>query len=90
MVLIVATYSTVIVLGYLLPGEYGTPFLMAGMPLLVTVYVLNMAGIPGLLEQNGHCGWGWCEPTLFGWLLAVILWLVATYLVVRYIVWIKN
>ncbi len=89
-VVILAGYAALLALGYLLPEEYGASLLIAGMPLLVVVYLLDNMGIPWLLEQNGLCGWGWCEPTLFGWLLAVVFWLVVAYLVIRYIVWIKK
>ena len=31
-------------------------------------------GIPGLLEHNGACGWGWCAPTVFGWAFLCVVW----------------
>jgi len=36
---------------------------------LFSVYALHQFGVPGLLEHNGMCGWGWCAPTMLGWLL---------------------
>ena len=90
MVIIVLCYSALLAAGYLLPEELALPFRMLGVPLLFSVYAFHLVGIPGVLEQNGHCGWGWCEPTPFGWLLAVVFWLVVTYLLARYIVWIKK
>jgi hypothetical protein len=49
---------------------------------LLTVYLLHKIGVPGLLEHNGLCGWGWCSPTAFGWLftaafLLVVIWVIA-------------
>jgi len=44
------------------------------------VYLLHQAGMPGLLANDGLCGWGWCAPTLFGWLVILLpllsLWLM--------------
>ncbi len=89
MALIMASYFAVLSLGYILPGEAGLPFLMVGMPLLVSVYIFDMMGLPGLLENDGHCGWGWCEPTLFGWFLATVFWLFMIYILTRMIIKIK-
>lgn len=49
---------------------------------LLALYFSHAAGVPGLLEHGGHCGWGWCNPTPFGWIFIAavalsILWLVA-------------
>jgi hypothetical protein len=90
MSIIVVCYSALLVLGYLLPEELALPFRMLEVPLLFFVYAFHRVGIPGVLEQNGLCGWGWCEPTLFGWLLTVVCWLVVAYILARYIVWVKN
>ena len=29
----------------------------------LSIYIFHRIGIPGLLEHNGLCGWGWCAPT---------------------------
>ena len=52
---------------------------------LFAVYLFHALGVPGLLEHDGHCGWGWCNPTLFGWvftaaILLLCVWLVAWFL----------
>ena len=55
----------------------------AGLFVLVpglSIYLFHKAGIPGLLEHNGLCGWGWCAPTSFGWVFLVLFWLVAAWL----------
>lgn len=47
----------------------------------MSVYVFHKLGIPGLLEHDGKCGWGLCEPTPFGWGFLVAFWLLALWLV---------
>lgn len=41
----------------------------------LAVYIFHKFGIPGLLESNGACGWGWCSPTAFGWAFLVLFWI---------------
>lgn len=41
----------------------------------VSIYIFHTLGIPGLLQNNGLCGWGWCAPTLFGWSFLIVFWL---------------
>lgn len=48
------------------------------MPFL-SVYLFHVIGIPGLLENNGACGWGWCAPTVFGWVFVAAVWLALLY-----------
>lgn len=48
-------------------------------PLLV-VYALHRIGVPGLLEQDGLCGWGWCAPTALGWFVAATILLLGLWL----------
>lgn len=48
----------------------------------LSVYLFHGIGIPGLLQNNGACGWGWCAPSSFGWFFlggfwGTVLWLVA-------------
>ena len=38
------------------------------LPPYLSVSLFHMLGVPGLLEHNGLCGWGWCAPTVFGWI----------------------
>ncbi|MEZ5564026.1 MAG: hypothetical protein R3F24_00275 [Gammaproteobacteria bacterium] len=72
--------------GLLLPALFWPSYSdsIAGIPvraLIISVYVLDQAGVPGLLEHNGLCGWGWCAPTLLGWSAVAVIWVVATWLV---------
>jgi hypothetical protein len=54
--------------------------LIAAIPVL-SIYLFNMLGVPGLLKNGGACGWGWCAPTVFGWFFAIIFWSIVGWLV---------
>lgn len=80
LVLILAVYGLLLLLVLARP-----PYLESPIGLLVivpglSVYVFHKLGIPGLLEHNGLCGWGWCAPTAFGWLFIVVFWLAIAWL----------
>lgn len=49
----------------------------------LSVYLFHSLGVPGLLEHNGLCGWGWCAPTPFGWAFVATLWLLVIWGVAR-------
>ena len=64
----------------LLPAMFWPEYLDSppGLLLLVpylSVLLFHQLGIPGLLEHNGLCGWGWCSPTAFGVIFMVVFWL---------------
>lgn len=64
----------------LLPALWSLSYLDSPAGVLVllpflSVYLLNAIGLPGLLVNDGACGWGWCAPTALGWGLAALLWL---------------
>lgn len=49
-------------------------------------HVLRGAGVPGLIENEGACGWGWCSPTTLGWAVSalicvLVIWALAAVLV---------
>ncbi|MDF3029824.1 MAG: hypothetical protein K0R03_382 [Moraxellaceae bacterium] len=48
---------------------------------LLSVYAFHRLGVPGLLEHNGLCGWGWCAPTMLGWLFAAAFMLISVWLI---------
>lgn len=61
------------------PEYFDTP---AGLLLLVpylSVLLFHQLGIPGLLEHNGLCGWGWCSPTVFGVIFIIVFWMMAAW-----------
>lgn len=69
-----------------LPAYIGPSFLEApsGYVVIVpvmSIYLFHALGIPGLLEHKGHCGWGLCEPTPFGYGFLLVFWLLVLWLV---------
>jgi hypothetical protein len=46
----------------------------------VSLHVFTRVGIPGLLENDGFCGWGWCSPTLSGWIFLALFWIALAWL----------
>jgi hypothetical protein len=42
---------------------------------VLSIYLFHKIGIPGLLEHNGLCGWGWCSPTPLGYVFLLAFWL---------------
>lgn len=53
--------------------------LIVAIPYL-SIYLFHKIGIPGLLEHNGLCGWGWCAPSTFGWVFLFTFWLLIAWL----------
>ena len=53
--------------------------LIVAVPYL-SIYLFHKIGIPGLLEHNGLCGWGWCAPTVSGWVFLLTFWLLIAWL----------
>ncbi len=79
--LIVAAYGLLLLPGIVWPSYLDTPVgLLVAIPFL-TIYLFHKIGIPGLLENNGLCGWGWCAPTAFGWCFLVMFWLVVAWFI---------
>jgi hypothetical protein len=77
--LIVAGYGLLLLPGVFWPAYFDSP---AGWLVLVpgvSVYVFHKLGVPGLLEHDGLCGWGWCSPTVFGWVFLVAFWVVVAW-----------
>jgi len=81
LVLILAIYGLLLFPSLAWPSYLDSP---AGLLLRIpglSIYLFHKAGVPGLLEHNGLCGWGWCSPTPFGWLFVVVFWLVFAWLI---------
>ena len=78
---LLAAYALMVMLAYLGPSflrEFTGYFVLV--PFL-SIYVFHRLGIPGLLEHDGACGWGWCSPTAFGWAFLAVFWLAVAWLV---------
>lgn len=52
----------------------------------ISLYFFDAVGIPGLLDNAGACGWGWCGPSLFGILFVGFFWLMIAWFAARLIV----
>ncbi len=77
--LFVVGYGLLLLPGFFWPAYSDSP---AGLLLLVpylSVHLFHKLGIPGLLEHNGLCGWGWCSPTMFGMIFIVVFWVMAAW-----------
>jgi len=73
-----------------LPAFLIAPYaVLRGIP-PIPVYILNAMGVPGLLQNNGHCGWGWCAPTVFGYVTLATFWVAVAWLVARFISILTN
>ena len=65
------------------PNYLDSPIgLIVAIPYL-SVYLFHSLGIPGLLQNNGACGWGWCPPSMFGWGFLCTFWLAVLWLLAR-------
>lgn len=69
-----------------IPSHWGPAFLepISGYVVIVpflSIYIFHKLGIPALLEHNGACGWGLCEPTVFGWVFLALFWSGVTWLI---------
>jgi hypothetical protein len=76
LLLILAGYGLSVLPGFIWPAYFDS---VAGLLVIVpslSVYLFHKIGVPGLLEHNGLCGWGWCAPTVFGWVFVVAFWIV--------------
>ena len=83
LLVIVAAYVVVLLPGFAWPSYFDSP---AGYLVLVpflSLHVLHKAGVPGLLQRDGLCGWGWCSPTMFGWLFLALFWLGIAWCIAR-------
>lgn len=68
-----------------LPAYVGPELLasFSGMVVIVpvmSVYLFHALGMPGLLQHQGYCGWGLCNPTPFGVGFTVAVWLLVFWL----------
>ncbi len=57
------------------PAYLDTPIGLALVMPYFTAYIAHALGLPGMLKNDGACGWGWCAPTGMGWLMIAASWL---------------
>lgn len=79
--LILSGYGLLLLAAAIWPTYLDSPARVLTLVPLLSVYLFHGAGVPGLLENDGLCGSGWCSPTFVGWLFAAALWLGLTWLV---------
>jgi len=72
-------YGLVLLCAYNGPADF-EPLAVAAMIPYLSLHLFNKLGLPGLLEHGGHCGWGMCAPTPFGWVFLALFWLGAAWL----------
>jgi hypothetical protein len=72
-------YALLAAAGFLAPALQPVSAVLVLVPLL-SVHLFHRIGVPGLLEHDGMCGWGWCSPTPLGWAFLLLFWLGAAWL----------
>ena len=86
MIIIFIVYILALVPGYFWVSYFDSPIgLLAAIPYL-SIYIFHSIGVPGLLQNNGACGWGWCTPTAFGWSFITFFWLLMVWISARLII----
>jgi hypothetical protein len=74
-VTLVAAYFLLAAPAYVGPAALGDYSAVLVMPVVLSLYLFDRLGVPGLLENDGLCGWGWCGPTAFGVACLTLFWL---------------
>lgn len=77
---LLAAYFLVAAPAYLGPTAFGEYSAVIVMPVVLSLYAFDRLGMPGLLENDGLCGWGWCGPTPFGLVFLALFWLALAWL----------
>jgi len=78
---LVGAYFLVLSPALFWPSYLDSPVgVLVALPYL-SVYLFHALGVPGLLVNDGACGWGWCAPTVFGWCFITAFWLGLAWLV---------
>lgn len=72
--LILAACVLLLAPGFFWPAYLDSPVGVLLLVPMLSVYLFHALGVPGLLQNNGLCGWGWCSPTWFGWTFLVLVW----------------
>ena len=77
---LVAAYFLLAAPAYVGPAALGEYSAVVVMPVIFSLHLFNRLGVPGLLENDGLCGWGWCGPTAFGLVFLALFWLAVAWL----------
>jgi hypothetical protein len=58
----IAVFILLLLPAFVWPGYLDSPVgIVVALP-YISIYLFHSIGIPGLLQNNGACGWGWCTP----------------------------
>lgn len=90
MAIIVAVYFAALLPALVWDGYLDSPVGVLVVFPYLSVYLFHALGVPGLLQQGGACGWGWCRPTLFGWVFIATFWLALAWVVARSFVRLRS
>lgn len=74
-VVVIVVQALLALPGLFWPSYLDTPIGLVLVLPYFTVYILSGVGVPGLLQHNGACGWGWCAPSHLGWAAIAAAWL---------------
>ena len=77
--LFVAGYFLLLLPGVFWPEYFDSPARLLLLLPYLSVHLFHKLGIPGLLEHNGLCGWGWCSPTAFGVIFIAVFWIMVAW-----------
>ena len=77
--LLVGGYLLLLLPRAIWPFYFDSPAAFLVLVPYLSLSLFHKLGVPGLLEHNGLCGWGWCSPTPFGWLFTILAWLLAAW-----------
>jgi hypothetical protein len=80
LVLLIAGYGLLLLPAAFVPSYLDSPIGVLLVGPMLSIYLFHKLGVPGLLEHEGFCGWGWCSPTPFGWTFIAAIWLLAVWL----------
>jgi hypothetical protein len=78
---IVAVYGAILAAVTYVPSLSDSVLALLAVAPYLTVAAFSMIGIPGVLLNDGACGWGWCPPTIWGWTLSATFWLALAWLI---------
>jgi hypothetical protein len=73
--ILVVAYIVLALPAYIGPAFLAEPSAYFMIVPFLSVHLFQRLGIPGLLQNDGLCGWGLCGPTAFGWLFAAAFWI---------------
>jgi len=84
---ILALYVVALLPALVLGPDADTPLVRLAAAPYLSANLFHSIGVPGLLQHGGACGWGWCEPTWFGWLFVACAWLGLAWVLAWLVSW---